>query len=81
MTALTTTVRTILKAVALLPLIPVIALMWLARWIDGPRDGWKFETVFGSANRPVRCLRGTPIQNLPRGRRSITPFTHPAVTR
>lgn len=60
---------------------PVALIRDIARWLSGPRDGWKFETVFGGSNRPVRCLRGTPIQNLSRGRMTITPFTHPAVGR
>ena len=49
-----------LAAVVLAPLLPVVAAMWLARWVHGEQNE-PFVTVHGAGPVPVRCLRSRAI--------------------
>ena len=44
----------LLAAVALLPLSPVIGLMYFAKWIHVDDAGEEFITIYGQGDKPVR---------------------------
>jgi hypothetical protein len=71
----------LLAAVTLVPLSPVIGLMYFAEWMHVDSAKKQFMTVYGKANRPVRCLRSACPSRIERYDTTTTPFAHPAANR
>lgn len=68
-------------AIALIPLAPVIGLMWFAKWAHVEREEDDFVTVYGKGDRPVRCSRRSLPPFDRRSDVAVNPFSHPAATR